>query len=55
MAKWWALAGILFIILLTGGIYAGRSYQHWMRAQTKIEELGAEQQEQEWCKRQTKG
>lgn len=48
MAKWWALAGIFFIIILIGGIYVGRSYQHWVRAQAKIGELGAEQQEQAW-------
>lgn len=46
MAKWWVLAGIFFIIILIGGIYVGRSYQHWVRAQAKIGQLGVEQQEQ---------
>lgn len=48
MAKWWALAGIFFIIILIGGIYVGRSYQHWVRAQAKIGELSTDLQEQAW-------
>jgi hypothetical protein len=48
MAKWWAVAGIFFIIILIGGIYVGRSYQYWVRAQAKIGELSSDLQEQAW-------
>lgn len=48
MAKWWALAGIFFIIILIGEIYVGSSYRYWVRAQAKIGELGAEQQDLAW-------